>query len=847
MAGDKDKTRGLNLRDIPGLAAMLKEERWIDWWRQPIKRKDGNPGFRKVPRIPGTLENARSNDLTGARGYDVARAAAVADKGLAGVGWMMLDDLGRAAIDIDHCRDPVTGKIDGWALALLTNAPGAYREVTPSGTGLRIIGTIKAAPGTALDAFQGNLQVKSWVEGLKGSGGEEERAWWGVGIKARAQVELFHACARFITVTGWDGIGDCETDITTLVEWLMERAEKGRTTKAIAPPPAMLLGEIEDVIACLAEIPNPDNPDWNRFAVRIGMAVWGATGGSAEGFDAWVAWSARAESQHDESVCIERWGHWGASTPPGSGIWTLIRRVRETVPGWLPPTWRPERVFEVVEGPEGNGGDPPPGELESPVGETIPAGGKKKKPAATGSVVTEGNTADAFTALHAEHLRFDHTRGKWSLWDGTRWKREETKLAYRWAHAEARRLARGKGSTVAVRAGKAAFAAGVERLAQAGEAFAVTHEIWDRDPWLLGTPDGVIDLRTGKTREARPEDYITRLTAVAPAASEDCPLWMAFLSEATGNDQGMIGFLQRWFGYCLTGITQEHALVFIHGDGGNGKGVAMNTIFGIMGGYATNAAMDTFVVTRGDKHTTDLAMLDGARMVMASEVEEGQTWAEARIKAITGGDPITARFMRQDNFTFIPRFKLTISGNHKPALKGVDNSTRRRFNIVPFNKRPEKPDPELSEKLKAEWPGILRWMINGCLEWRRIGLGAPAVVAEATADYFEAQDYFGRWLEDRCNLGWGLKDTPIALLRSFEDWCRENREEMTDSRRLRGMLEKMKGVEYARNREGRFVTGIELKDTKAVRDRKAAEEAEKAAAAEGGGSPRPEEEAPGEF
>jgi len=387
----------------------------------------------------------------------------------------------------------------------------------------------------------------------------------------------------------------------------------------------------------------------------------------------------------------------------------------------------------------------------------------------------------------------------------------------------------------------------VERLAQAGEAFAVTHEVWDGDLWLLGTPGGVIDLRTGRMRPARPGDYITRLTAVAPAAGEDCPLWLKFLKEATGGDAGMIGFLQRWFGYCLTGITREHALVFIHGDGGNGKGVVMNTIFGILGDHAVNAAMETFTVTRGDKHSTDLAMLAGARMVMASEVEEGQTWAEARIKAVTGGDPITARFMRQDNFTFVPRFKLTISGNHKPALRGVDNSTRRRFNIVPFTRRPAAPDPELSEKLKTEWGAILRWMIEGCLEWQRNGLGAPASVSAATKDYFESQDYFGRWIEDRCDLGWGLTDTPIALLRSFEDWCRENREEMTDSRRLRGMLEKTQGVYYIKTKEGRKVSGIELKDTAAARKRKAEEEAAKKAAAGNGGAPKPEEEAPGEF
>jgi putative DNA primase/helicase len=288
-------------------------------------------------------------------------------------------------------------------------------------------------------------------------------------------------------------------------------------------------------------------------------------------------------------------------------------------------------------------------------------------------------------------------------------------------------------------------------------------------------------------------------------------LWLKFLKETTGDDQLLVGFLQRWFGYCLTGITREHALLFVHGDGGNGKGVAMNTVFSIMGDYAASAAMDSFVVTRGDKHTTDLAMLAGARMVMTSEVEEGQTWAEARIKALTGGDPITARFMRQDNFTFVPQFKLTISGNHKPALKTVDNSTRRRFNIVPFVRKPPKPDANLPENLKVEWPGILRWMIDGCLDWQQLGLNPPPVVTEATTDYFEAQNYFGRWLDERCILHTGLESKPVVLLHSFQDWCRENGEEMTDNRRLRGMLEKTQGVRYVTTKGVQGVRGIGLK------------------------------------
>ena len=334
---NEEKTRGLNLGSIPGLAAMLREERWIDWWRQPAKRKDGKPGFRKVPRIPGTLENARSNDLTGARGYDAARAAALADKGLAGVGWMMLDDFGRAAIDIDHCRDPVTGKVDGWALAILTAAPGAYREITPSGTGLRVIGRLSAA----LKAFQGNLRVKPWVEGL-GADGETERRWWGEGIRANAAVEIFHACARFITVTGWDGIGDCTAAIDEIVEWLMERADERRTTEGKVERAddggLSLVGHLEDVSAALVVIPNDDLhfDDWTAF----GLATVNASGGTEEGWKAFEAWSAKS-AKHDPVECRERWDHWKRHPGDRIGIGKLMIEAEKAQPGWVRPSQRP--------------------------------------------------------------------------------------------------------------------------------------------------------------------------------------------------------------------------------------------------------------------------------------------------------------------------------------------------------------------------------------------------------------------------------------------------------------------------------------------------------------------------
>jgi putative DNA primase/helicase len=426
-------------------------------------------------------------------------------------------------------------------------------------------------------------------------------------------------------------------------------------------------------------------------------------------------------------------------------------------------------------------------------------------------LITEGSVAETFAKVHHDSLRYDHHAGVWFIWTGAQWQKQETRLAYRWAHRLARDLAKETGSTRAiVAADKASFAAGVERIAQSDPVLAVTSKIWDTDPWLLGTPNGTVDLRTGEMRPADQRDHITRLTAVAPADQPECPLWLAFLDEATGGDQDLVGFLRRWCGYMLTGVTWEHCLLFVFGDGGNGKGVFMNTLYGIMGDYAVNAAMDTFIAASGDRHPTDMAMLAGARMVMTTEVDDGQVWAEARLKALTGGDPITARFMRRDFFSFVPVFKLIVSGNHKPQLRNVDAAARRRFNLAPFVHKPVHPDKMLAERLKAERPGILRWAIEGCLEWQRDGLRQPAAVRLATEDYFAAQDVFGSWAAERCIQDPTLQTRPGLLLTSFNRWADANGEARASRNRLRGWLQQQNKIRYKKVKGLDYVAGIGL-------------------------------------
>lgn len=425
--------------------------------------------------------------------------------------------------------------------------------------------------------------------------------------------------------------------------------------------------------------------------------------------------------------------------------------------------------------------------------------------------VTEDAAALAFTERYRDRLRFDHDVGRWFVWTGTHWQCERTGLAFSWARELARELAKAEPNKVRLISSKTSFAGGVERFARTDRAFAVTSEIWDQNIYLLGTPGGSVDLRTGQLGPAMPQDFITKVTAVVPADKPECLRWQQFMREATNDDESLIAFLQQFAGYMLTGDTKEHSLLFIHGGGGNGKSVYQNTLAGILNDYAETAAMETFVASNSDKHPTDLAMLHGARLVTASETEEGRAWAESRIKQMTGGDTISARFMRQDFFEFTPQFKLLLIGNHQPTLRNVDDAARRRFNIVPFIHKPAAPDRDLEEKLRAEWPGILRWMIDGCLIWQRFGLVRPQVVLDTTNEYFTEQDSIRQWIEERCETGKStLSDTSSNLFRSWTAWATANGEKPGTTKWFAQAL-RLHGFRPYRKEKARGFFGIEAK------------------------------------
>jgi putative DNA primase/helicase len=247
----------------------------------------------------------------------------------------------------------------------------------------------------------------------------------------------------------------------------------------------------------------------------------------------------------------------------------------------------------------------------------------------------------------------------------------------------------------------------------------------------------------------------------------------ALPDRVTGSDSELIAYERRVLGYALTGIVREHALFFGYGTGANGKSVLLSTVAGILGDYHKTAPIETFTASNVDRHPTDLAMLRGARLVTATETEEGRQWAESRIKSLTGGDRVSARFMRQDFFEFMPQFKLFIAGNHRPGLRSVDEAIRRRFHLIPFAVTipAEERDSELTEKLKDEWPGIMAWIVEGCLEWQSEGLAAPEAVTAATAEYLESEDAIAAWIDECCERDVNAWAGSSALFASWASWA----------------------------------------------------------------------------
>jgi putative DNA primase/helicase len=452
-------------------------------------------------------------------------------------------------------------------------------------------------------------------------------------------------------------------------------------------------------------------------------------------------------------------------------------------------------------------------EREIPEAEIIPLGKHREQEEIRPPEFSDDALALRFIDQHKDALRYVPSLGKWLRWDGKRWCFDERLIA----HDRMRKVCRAAAAEcnqpkVAKLIASNKTAAAAERFARSDQRIIATVDELDADPWLLNTPRATFDLRTGEERSHNQSDLLTKITGVAPDASCPTPVWDAFLARITDNQAELSAYLQRVAGYSLTGSTQEHALFFLYGLGANGKTTFLNAITACAGDYHRTAPIETFTASSVDRHPTDLAGLRGARLVTAIETEEGRRWAESRIKSLTGGDKIPARFMRQDFFEYTPQFKLIIAGNHKPGLRSVDEAIRRRFNLIPFTVTipPDERDETLPEKLKAELPGIMQWMIDGCMDWQeRGGLAPPDVVTQATAAYLEAEDAMAAWVEEAGQRDPNAWEKSSDLFASWAAWATKAGEYVGPMKRFLGVFE-TKGFAYERRKDGRGYRGLRL-------------------------------------
>ena len=343
------------------------------------------------------------------------------------------------------------------------------------------------------------------------------------------------------------------------------------------------------------------------------------------------------------------------------------------------------------------------------------------------------------------------------------------------------------------------------------------HSEFDSNSWHLGTPDGVLDLRS-RERVAARASLVTKQTAVAPKEGEP-KRWMRFLEEATGGDKELAAYLQKLAGYCLTGSIEEHALFFIFGPGGRGKSVFLETLKGMLGDYAIAIGVEALEEKSYRGIPADLARLRGVRLAIASETADGKAWDAQRMKALTGGDSIQARFLYGNYFEFKPSHKFVIAGNLQPYLKDAGEAESRRMHMIPFTKKPDKVNLKLAEELKEEWPQILSWALEGLRLWQQKGLTKPSAVSEALKSYMSEIAPFEEFFEERLVVE---KDAFIGSRRAkqeFQEWW--DSQDYDPNRKITstwvGKELRKRGFEAGRTRDEQ---GRQLRGFKGVRPRR---------------------------
>ena len=418
---------------------------------------------------------------------------------------------------------------------------------------------------------------------------------------------------------------------------------------------------------------------------------------------------------------------------------------------------------------------------------------------------TDMGNAERFVRDHHLNVRYDHTAKRWLLWDGKRWAPDTDGAAVRRAQETIRKMyhrayelddehERERMAKGALKSEAESKIRALLKLASCDAAVAINTADLDTNPWYFNCSNGTIDLRTSKLLPHSRSDLNTKLAPVAYVPTAACPRFHEFLEEVL-PDAAVRSFVQRAVGYSLTAMTSERCLFILHGSGDNGKSTFLEILRRLLGDYARQADVSTFMLSRNDSGPRpEVVRLAGARFISSVEVEEGRRLAESLVKALTGNDMIAARELYTNRITeFRPTFKVWFGTNHKPEIRGTDNAIWNRIRLIPFDVTipPEKQDKGLQDVLTAELPGILAWAVEGCLSWQQEGLTAPDAVRLATTSYRDEMDVIARFFDEHCIITPEGSVASSELYGKYKEWAQEGGERpMTQTRFGRRIVER---------------------------------------------------------
>jgi putative DNA primase/helicase len=419
--------------------------------------------------------------------------------------------------------------------------------------------------------------------------------------------------------------------------------------------------------------------------------------------------------------------------------------------------------------------------------------------------LTELGNAERIVYYHGENLRFCNEL-EWLIWNGKQWQ-EDTKRSIESIAAKSLRKLYAESAAEqdpyrkkqlkdwAKKCEKRSIR--INSISDVKPMVSVRKKDFDSHKYLFNCENGVINLKTGELKSHERDLLLTKISPIAYNKNAKCPNWIAFLESIFLTVEGkpdyeIIEFLQRAIGYSLTGVTKEQVMFFLFGNGRNGKSTFINTIQDLLGDYGRQTNSDTFLKKKNDSGiNNDVARLDGARFVSAVESEEGQQLSEALVKQITGGEKMSARFLRQEYFEFTPEFKVFFTTNHKPIVKGSDEGIWRRIKLIPFTVTipKDKIDYDLPDKLAKEMPGILNWAVDGCLKWQAEGLGEAKAVMQATEDYRQDMDILGPFIDENCAVYSTARIEAKTIYENYTKWCFQNNEMELRNRQFYRQLE----------------------------------------------------------